>query len=162
MILKLTYLLAATLMALISGLFYAYACSVNPGLSRLGDAEYLRAMQFINRVILNPWFFASFMGTLVATPLATWMHYRYFGANTSFYLLVAASVVYAVGVFGVTALGNVPLNESLEAFNIGSATAEELNIRRTTFEIPWNRLHAIRTWANVAALVLLLAAVVKK
>ncbi len=54
-------LITATLTGLSAGLFYAYACSVNSGLGRLPDREYLAAMQSINREILNPVFFAGFL-----------------------------------------------------------------------------------------------------
>jgi uncharacterized membrane protein len=53
---KATLLIAVILTGLIAGLFFAYACSVNLGLTRLADAEYLKAMQSINGAILNPWF----------------------------------------------------------------------------------------------------------
>ena len=69
-----------------AGLFYAYACSVNPGLGRLPDTGYLAAMQSINRAILNPFFLLVFMGALIILPLGTW---RLFSppATTSFYLI---------------------------------------------------------------------------
>jgi uncharacterized membrane protein len=161
LIFKLVLLTTAFLMALISGLFYAYSCSVNIGLGRLTDTEYLRAMQSINRAILNPWFFASFMGTLVMMPICTWLAYKNGGGTYSFYLLLAATIIYAIGVFGVTGLGNVPLNESLDKFDIGAATLEEIKARRLNFEIPWNRFHLIRTVANALSLVLVLMAMIK-
>lgn len=55
---------------LVAGLFYAYSCSVNPGLKALSDVEYLIAMQSINRAIQNPYFFCSFMGLLLCFPYA--------------------------------------------------------------------------------------------
>lgn len=69
--------LAATaiLTALVAGLFYAYSCSVSPGLGRLPDAGYLSAMQSINRAIQNPVFFISFLGCLILLPLSTYLHY---------------------------------------------------------------------------------------
>jgi uncharacterized membrane protein len=57
-------IITAVLAALIAGLFHAYSCSVVLGLGKLSDAEYLRAMQNINREILNP-VFLSFMGTAI-------------------------------------------------------------------------------------------------
>jgi uncharacterized membrane protein len=49
--------------------------------------------------------------------------------------------------------GNVPLNNALDAFNISTASAEDLAYQRMQFEAPWNRLHQIRTIANAIALV---------
>lgn len=150
-------LAAAFTTALIAGLFYSYSCSVNWGLGRLPDAGYLAAMQSINREILNPLFFMSFMGTLLLLPLSAWLQYGH-GPSIRFYLLLAATLVYAVGTFGVTIMGNVPLNNALDAFHIPSASAEVLHQQRVLFEKPWNTLHSIRTVANAIALILVLLA----
>lgn len=150
------YIITAMLLALIAGLFYSYSCSVCPGLGRLSDAEYLRAMQSINRAILNPWFFASFIGTVIMMPVSTWIMYRAEGAGPSFYLFLAASILYIAGVFGVTIAGNVPLNNLLDRFDMARAAGEEIKNKRIAFETPWNRLHLIRTLANIISLVLFL------
>ncbi|ACT96463.1 anthrone oxygenase family protein [Dyadobacter fermentans] len=150
------FLLATALTSgLIAGLFYSYSCSVNPGLGALPDAGYLSAMQSINRAILNPVFFFSFMGTLLLLPLSTYQH---LGTGTRFYLLLGATLVYVIGTFGVTAAGNVPLNELLSKMNLTGASTDELAAHRLRFEMPWNRLHAIRTYASVLSFVLVLLA----
>ena len=157
---KLILLLTGFSTALITGLFYSYSCSVNIGLGRLPDHEYLRSMQSINRAILNPWFFASFIGTLILLPICTWLIYRNEAASVTFYLLLFAALVYLIGVFGVTIFGNVPLNEALDKFNIGSATLGELKLQRTEFENPWNRLNLVRTIGSLISLLLTLAGMV--
>lgn len=151
-------ILTAVATALIAGLFYAYSCSVNPGLGKLSDEGYLLAMQSINRAILNPVFFASFMGTLLLLPVSTWLQYRSGGASTAFYILFATTIIYGLGTFGVTITGNVPLNEALDKFNVKSASIEEIARQRQLFEIPWNRLNNIRTIANIVSLVLVIIA----
>lgn len=148
-------LVTALASGLIAGLFYSYSCSVNPGLGALSDANYLAAMQSINRAILNPVFFLSFMGTLLLLPLSTYQH---FGMGTRFYLLLAATLVYVIGTFGVTITGNVPLNDALDKMNLTGASANELAAHRLKFEVPWNRLHTIRTYASVLSFVLVLLA----
>ncbi|GAB3970693.1 hypothetical protein GCM10028806_19120 [Spirosoma terrae] len=75
-----------------------------------------------------------------------------------FWLLLSASVLYLVGVFGVTIFGNVPLNEALDVFNIQTASADDVAAQRRAFEIPWNKLHRIRTTASILALVLVIVA----
>jgi uncharacterized membrane protein len=103
------------------------------------------------------------MGSLVMTPLATGLYYyKGIGTDLSFYLLVCASLVYIAGVFGTTVLGNVPLNNSLESFDIGIASLQEIKLKRLSFEVPWNKLHTIRTIANVIALILILSAIIRK
>jgi uncharacterized membrane protein len=154
-------LAAAFTTALIAGLFYSYSCSVNAGLGKLPDAGYLAAMQSINREILNPLFFMSFMGTLILLPVSTWLQYSN-PASARFYLMLAATLVYAFGTFGVTIMGNVPLNNALDEFQLQSASPETLHQQREIFEKPWNRLHSIRTIANAIALLLVLLACIIK
>jgi uncharacterized membrane protein len=161
-VLQVSLFSATLLTGLIAGLFYSYSCSVNPGLAKLKDIEYLKAMQSINKAILNPWFFLSFMGSLVAIPLSTTLHYYSTGADASFYLLLSASLTYIVGVFGVTIRGNVPLNEALDSFNIEQAAIPDITLKRKSFESPWNKFHFVRSIANVAAFVFLLFAIIIK
>jgi len=144
--------ISALLTGISAGLFYSYSCSVNPGLGKLGDAEYLRAMQEINKAILNPAFFTSFMGSVVMLVLANWLSYS---GQHAFQLkmLLTATVIYLVGVFGLTVTGNVPLNEALAGFDIGGASATEIAQQRKLFEQPWNKFHAIRTFCSLAAFV---------
>lgn len=153
----LIFLLTATLTALTGGLFYAFSCAVNPGLARLSDGGYLAAMQSINKEIQNLLFLSSFMGTLLLLPLSTWLEFRV-GITDSFWLLLVATFVYTIAVFGLTMFGNVPLNEALDRFNLSSASAKDMAIQREKFEIPWNRFHRIRTVASVLTVILVIAA----
>lgn len=148
---------AAVTTALMAGLFYAYSCSVNPGLNRLPDTEYLLAMQSINRAIQNPIFFMSFMGAPILLIWSTWLQYGQSG-STRFWLLLAATIVYLIGALGVTALGNIPLNEALDKFPIHTASLDDIAAQRATFEIPWNNWHALRTIASLVALVFVIMA----
>ena len=143
--------------ALITGLFYAYSCSVNPGLHQLPDSAYLAAMQSINRAILNPAFFLSFLGTLVLLPICAWLQYSQ-PTSVRFWLFLLASVLYAFGVFGVTVAGNVPLNDALDTLSLNQASPDELRAYRSAFEQPWNRLHAIRTTTCIVTLLLVVVA----
>jgi len=142
--------LSVLMSGLLAGLFYGYACSVNGGLGRLSDPEYLRAMQSINKVILNPVFFFSLMGTLSFLPIAAGVNYTA-DPSVRFYLLFLASVIYLAGVFGVTVAGNVPLNEALASFTIDGASASALSDQRAKFEASWNRYHGIRTIASIVS-----------
>lgn len=152
-------LLTGTLTALIAGLFYAFSCAVNPGLAKLSDEGYLAAMQSINKEIQNLLFLTSFMGTLLLLPVSTWLQFRA-GITDSFWLLLAATFVYTIGVFGLTMLGNVPLNQALDRFSLSSASVKEMAMQRERFENPWNRFHCIRTIASVLTVILVIAALI--
>lgn len=155
MIVNITLFLATMAAVLAAGLFYSYAVSVNPGLGRLSDTVYLQSMQSINRAILNPLFFLSFMGAVFLLPASTWLHYG--RNNVRFWWLLAASVMYVAGVFGVTVAGNVPLNNALDALKLDGASAEQLSSWRTSFEKPWNMLNTVRTIAAILTAMILAA-----
>ncbi len=117
--------------ALMAGLFFSYSISVSPGLNKLSDQEYLRAMQSINREIQNPIFFLCFVGLLILLPWATVQQFSVH--KISFMLLLAASAFYIIGVFGITATVNVPLNDQLDAFTF-PGSAFEIQRMRALFE----------------------------
>ncbi|CAL1517676.1 hypothetical protein MMC2321_01412 [Chitinophaga sp. MM2321] len=157
---QLVQIIAVLLTGLAAGLFYSYACSVTGGLGKLSDREYLLAFQSIDNAILNAWFFTSFMGSLVVLPLATWLSYHV-GGNFSFWLLLAATTIYAIGVFGVTIAGNVPLNNMLKDFDVSTASPQELFSLRERFEAPWNKLNLIRTIAAIFSFLLVILSLLK-
>ena len=146
---------------LVAGLFYSYSCSVNPAFGTLTDSEYIIVMQAINKAIQNPYFFISFIGLLVAYPIAVYSLYSP-PTITSFYALLGAAVIYFIGVFGITLFCNVPLNEQLADFQILTASQHEISAMRKAFEEPWNRYHAIRTLAAILAFCLSVLALLKQ
>ncbi|MFS4470206.1 DUF1772 domain-containing protein [Chryseobacterium sp. T20] len=153
----LVLIITAVLTALIGGLFYAYSCSVVLGLGKLSDTEYLKAMQNINREILNPVFFMSFMGTVIFLPLSTFLLR---GQQPVFIFLLLATLAYLIGVFGVTVAGNVPMNDTLDKFDISGSTAEVVRKMRENFENRWNFLNNIRTVFSVISIILVVCACV--
>ena len=150
---QLVQIAVVLLTGLVAGLFYSYACSVTGALAKLPDKEYIVTFQSINTAILNGWFFASFMGSLIFLPLATWLSYRTDG-EVAFGLLLSATVLYAIGVFGVTLFGNVPLNNMIARFDVDTATPKDILSLRERFETPWNNLNLIRTVAAILSFLL--------
>ena len=110
-------------------------------------------MQRINRAIINPGFIVAFMGIPIVVAIAAVLQFRA-GDVRRGWLLASAAAIYVVGVFGVTASRNVPLNNELDAFDLEEADAEAVRVRRETYEAPWNRWHAVRTVANLVSFVL--------
>jgi uncharacterized membrane protein len=146
---------------LMAGLFYAFSYSVVSGLGKLPDAEYIRAFQHINREIQNPVFLSCFMGLLLLLPLSTYLHYHK-PATLQFWLLLASTLVYFIGVFAVTAVGNIPLNNAIDAFKLDGASAESIQAQRTAFENKWNNLNLVRTLASALTLTLTVIACLRK
>lgn len=142
----------ATTTALMAGLFFAWSFSVTTGLAKLSNIEYIRAFQTMNKAILNPLFFICFLGTAILLPFSAFLYYQQH-PSLRFWFLLIASALYLIGVIGVTMLGNVPLNESLDAFNSQTATAQEVASQRQQFERIWNRLNNIRTVASTLSII---------
>lgn len=152
----LTLYAAVILTGLSAGLFYAWSVSVIPGTRKIPDFTYLETMQSINRAILNPAFFLIFFGSPIALGISTFQQYN---AGAAFWLLLVAFANYMLGAFGVTAMGNVPLNNSLEALELTALSPTEIADFRKSYEQPWNRLHSIRTVFAVLAFLLSLLVV---
>jgi len=155
----LTYLAALTTTGLSAGLFFAWSFSVTPGLARIPDAAYIVAFQSMNRAILNPTFFLVFMGPVLLLPLSAYLSYTGMG-SLRVWLLAGAAAAYVIGVFGITMVGNVPMNEALDAFDSTSATSAQIAARRAEFEDRWVFLNNIRTACAALSLILGLAAVI--
>ena len=150
-----TVLLGFSIIAtgLMSGLWYGWTVSVIPGTRRVADANYIDTMQHINRAIINPGFIVPFVGIPVLVVVAAVSQFRAGDARRG-WLLVGSAAAYLAGVLGVTAGRNVPLNDSLDAFDLEAADPDAVLIRRETYEAPWNRWHDARTGANLVSFVL--------
>ena len=154
-------IVTTTFTGLIAGLFFAFSYSVVLGLGKLPDVEYLRAFQHINRAIQNPVFLTCFMGILLLLPLSTYLHYQK-PLTPQFWLLLSATIIYFIGVFGITVMGNIPLNNAIDAFNVEGASQQSVSAQRLAFEGNWNNLNIIRTIASAVTLILSVIACMKK
>ncbi|WP_044211088.1 DUF1772 domain-containing protein [Flammeovirga sp. OC4] len=141
------------LTALSAGIFFTWSVSVILGTKKVGDFTYLETMQSINREILNPVFFLVFFGSLITLISTSVLEFHH---RPSFWWIIASTLLYLVGTFGITAFGNVPLNNELEAINLVQLTPSELKNFRTYYETHWNQYHTIRTVASMLSFILLL------
>lgn len=146
--------LATISTGLMAGLFFAWSFSVNNGLANVGDILFIKTFQSMNKSIQNPFFSITFLG---AAFLISWALYLNSDDTSSFTFLclLAATVVYLIGSVGVTFLANLPLNESLDAFDADTASSEDIIYQRRTFEKKWNLLNTTRTISSLLAFVLL-------
>ncbi|MEO9484106.1 MAG: DUF1772 domain-containing protein [Ekhidna sp.] len=143
---------AVVLTGLSAGLFYAWQVSVIPGTKKVMDVNYLETMQSINRAILNPAFFLIFFGSLIF--LSASSIYEFHTNKWTFGLMLVATMTYLIGTFGVTVLGNVPLNNQLDVLKTGEISAQKITAFRQFYETGWNKLHLIRTIFSVLSFVL--------
>ncbi|MEQ8910182.1 MAG: DUF1772 domain-containing protein [Vicingaceae bacterium] len=144
------------LTGLSAGLFYAWSVSVIPGTQKIDDLSYLTSMQSINREILNPAFFLVFFGSLISLFGST--YFTYSQSVKGFWLLLFASLTYLIGTIGVTGMGNVPLNNELEAIDIAKLSTKEITEFREHYELRWNKFHTYRMLFSVLSFILTLLA----
>lgn len=147
---------AATIIiiGLSGGFFYAWQVSVIPGTLKISDASYLETMKSINKEILNPFFFVIFFGALLLAILDTGVHL--FNSWSLAALWVSLSAISYAIAFGITAFGNVPLNNALEALQLSELSVMELKDFRNNYEVTWNKYHLYRTWASVMAFIFII------
>ncbi len=148
---------AVVLTGLSAGLFYAWSVSVIPGTQKIADTTYLETMQSINRAILNPAFFFIFFGSVLFLSLSS--IYQFHSGKVTFWLLLISSITYLIGTVGVTALGNVPLNDQLDLLKLGEMSSDKLAEFRKFYESNWNQLHVVRTVCAVISFLLSVIAV---
>ena len=144
---------------LMAGIFFTWSNAVKPGLGKLSDIEYLRALQSMNRVILNNAFRIIFLGAIVAVALLPVFYFNLYPKNI-FWLFIFTLLIYWIGAFGVTVFGNIPLNEILDKTNLESITLEEIKTLRKSVELRWNNYNLIRTISSFMAFLLLVLSLI--
>jgi len=132
--------------ALIGGIFFAFSTFIMKALGRVPSSEGIRAMQSINVVVINPMVMGALFGTTILSVVIATLVVSGWAGTLPLWFFVGA-IHYVVGTFLVTAFGNVPLNNRLEAVTPGEA--EQLwthYLSKWTF---WN--HIRTTTAMIAA-----------
>jgi uncharacterized membrane protein len=136
--------------ALIGGIFFAFSSFVMKALARVPSAEGIAAMQSINLVVLNPSFLGVFMGTAALSLLVAVLAVTSWETPSALWI-VAGALLYLVGTFLLTGLGNVPLNNQLAAVQAEDSAA----IRIWEHYLDrWTFLNSVRTVAALSAALL--------
>ena len=132
---------------IIAGVFYAFSSFIMGALARMPSHEGIAAMQSINVVVLNPSFLGVFMGTVVVSVLVAVLAIKGWAAPAAPYFL-AGALLYVIGTFLVTGLGNVPLNNQLA--NVSATDPEAVAVWQHYLD-RWTMLNTVRTIAAAAA-----------
>lgn len=140
--------IAITGSALMAGLWFFCSTALMPALANRPVPEAIAAMQEVNVVILNPVFGLVFGGTTLLSLVLTIATFFRLDRPASG-LLLAAAIVFFVGMFVVTVAANVPLNDQLAAVDPASAAGAEVWERYQSRWIPWNNVRALTSTASV-------------
>jgi uncharacterized membrane protein len=139
----------------VGGIFYAFSTFVMAALGRLSSEQGAAAMKAINVTVINPVFMLAFMGTailclvLAGASLLWW-------SRPGGMLILAASLLYLLGCFGVTMLFNVPLNNQLAAV----APAQEAALWSRYLDL-WTAWNHLRTLAPILSAILFTVALLR-
>ena len=145
-IFHLTLMVATLLCSLVAGFVFAFAVVVMPGIAKLGDGEFLRAFQVMDRVIQNnqPVFLLVWMGSVVALLASAAIGIGKLD-GTGRLLMIAAVLLYLLGVQLPTITINIPLNNTVQTLEIDAMDETAQAAARQDFESRWNRWNSIRT-----------------
>jgi uncharacterized membrane protein len=141
-----------------AGIFFTWSNAVKPGIGKLSDLEYLRTFQSMNRVILKNTFKIIFSGAIITTGLLPIFYFNLY-PNNIFWMFISAFIIYWIGAFIVTIIGNIPLNELLDKTSLESISLEELKTIRTSIEVKWNNFNLIRSISSVVSFTLLIVSI---
>lgn len=154
-----TLLSAASVLAYaaIGGVFLAFSDFIMRSFNLVRGQGGIEAMQVLNVEIMRSVFMVLFMGlTLVSLVIAVYAFVVVDGMPS--HLLMLAGVIYLVGVFAVTAFGNVPLNNQLAG--IDPVASQTIAFWKQSYMTRWVSLNTVRTVACLLASGLTLGALV--
>jgi len=133
--------------AVIGGVYFAFSTFIMTAFGQMDRVAGISAMQAINDVILRSLFMPLFFGTTLASVLLAGLAIHDWPAPGSRLILVAACLFLA-GMFIVTVVFNVPLNNALVAHAAQSADAATV---WTDYLKTWTVWNHVRTVVSIAA-----------
>jgi len=74
-------------------------------------------------------------------------------------MFISAFIIYGVGAFIVTIIGNIPLNELLDKTSLESISLDELKTLRKSIEVKWNNFNLIRSISSLVSFILLILSI---
>ncbi|WP_342728973.1 anthrone oxygenase family protein [Bradyrhizobium sp. B097] len=140
---------------LLAGVYFAFSAFVMTALGRIDQAAGISAMNAINVDIVRSLFMPVFLGTTLSCAglvVLGGLRWQEPGALA----MICGGSLYVVGMFVVTVVFNVPLNDQLAVTDPVSTAAAPVWARYLTDWTIWNH---VRTIASLAATALLIAAI---
>jgi uncharacterized membrane protein len=140
---------------LLAGIYFAFSTFVMTALAGIGLAQGIAAMNAVNVEIVKSLFMPFFLGTTLTSAALVAIAFLRWGEAGAVAML-AGGVIYVLGMFAVTMVLNVPLNDALAAADPSSSEGAALWARYLKDWTFWNHL---RTIASLAASVLFTIAI---
>lgn len=140
--------------ALVAGVFQSFSDFVMRSLIAARPAGGIEAMQMINRKVFRSIFLTMFLVMVPASlVLAIYAQVNLAGPAPTW--IITGASIYLIGVFLVTMLGNVPMNQRLNTMD--PLTEKTVDYWKTYGRV-WTRWNHVRTLGSLAASVCFLIA----
>lgn len=141
---------------LLAGLYFSFSTFIMTALGRIEQAHGIAAMNAINSTILKSLFMPVFLGTtLAALVLAIMAVFRWGQLGST--AMIVGGLVYVLGMFVVTMVFNVPLNNALAAVDPASAQSVWAGYLKD-----WTLWNHVRTLSSIAGSALFIAAIASR
>lgn len=118
-----TLMVLAMASSLVSGVFLTFSDFVMKSLAASKPAAGTEAMQIINRKVFRSIFMVLLIGMIPISALVAGYAYWFLDGPVAI-LLINGGLLYFFGVFIVSMVGNIPMNNVLEALPQGGAAAQ--------------------------------------
>lgn len=146
-VLEVIWLACAFTSLLLSGVFLAFSNFIMAALKQIQPVQGITAMQAINVTVLNPFMMSLFIGTAAVSFLS--IVYAYLTSHPALTSInLGGCLLYLIGGFGITAIGNVPLNERLAKLDPQERLTQQF---WQTFVSHWTRWNHVRTLSMLLA-----------
>lgn len=149
---------ATVSVGIMAGIYFAFSVFVMQSLDALDRPAGMMAMQSINRIIQKSLFLPLFFLSSLACLLIAVMGVMQWG-GPGVWQMITGGMLYVIGMLIVTIVGNVPLNNALEATAVDGPEAETMWRHYMRRWLPWNH---VRTVSCTASLILLIGALVER
>jgi uncharacterized membrane protein len=139
-----------------AGIYFTFSVFIMKSFSQLPEKQGADAMNKINDVIVNTLFLpVFFLSTLWYAGLIVWSLTDWKEGESV--LIIVAALIYIVGMFLITAFGNVPMNNQLK--NVSDDEDQLVRYWRIYLR-QWTRLNHVRTVSCMAACAFLCIALI--
>ena len=142
---RLSSCVAAALLGLMAGFFFAFAVDVAPAMANLDAASYITTQQWINKVVRNVPFAVAYFGSagITLVPAAVALARGRRGLALAW---LAVGLLYFGAVFWLTRSVNIPINNTMAQWNPLAPPADWMMLRER-----WNQANLWRAIASAGS-----------
>jgi uncharacterized membrane protein len=140
---------------LMAGLYFAFSAFIMRALGRIERSAGIAAMNAINVDIQQSLFMPVFLGSTLAAVILAVVALLDLAAPYALPALIGGAI-YVAGMFGVTMVRNVPLNNALAALD---GSDEDGDRQWARYLSQWTRWNHVRTLASLAGCALYIASI---